>query len=130
MAFRDNPEVVNVQLREDTNGLGREWAEHAAGGAFLVEVGLDDFRVHVGREHIASCGAERPRAVEADPETFANAPGDIAGERPIGVSCQGGLPGLADERSLHPTLPGTRRRGRTPAEVKGQEIGSVCIEFP
>ena len=48
---------------------------HAAGGTFFIEVGLDDLRVHAGREHVASCGAERPRAVEADSETFANAPG-------------------------------------------------------
>ena len=119
MALRDNPKAVNMQWREATQGCGREWAEHAASGTFLIKVGLDDLRVHAGREHVASCGAERPRTVEADPETFANAPGDVAGKRPIGVTCQGGLPGLADKWGLHSTQLGARCRGRTAAEVEG-----------
>ena len=118
-----------MQWREATKGWGQEWAEHAASGTFLIEVGLDDFRVHAGREHVASCGEEKPRAVEADPETFANAPGDAAGKRPIGVPCQGDLRGLADMWCLHPTQPGARCRGRTAAEVEGLEIRRVCIEF-
>ena len=118
-----------MQWREATKGWGQEWAEHAASGTFLIEVGLDDLRVHAGREHVASCGEEKPRAVEADPETFANAPGDAAGKRPIGVPCQGDLRGLADMWCLHPTQPGARCRGRTAAEVEGLEIRRVCIEF-